>query len=231
MADEVLNLCLDRTGEPVAEALSLRRCETRADDVRFYDVHFPDNCKKHSLGYMVAATSHQLLGATNNIKSDTVIPCSYIPLISQYDLLWYTMTIKYHYRLYMAIGNIMSSISPSPTLRWGWFIACRCVCSAEAYVPALVSSACQSATGREIGDEDWGKVRVLSTNFGKNARNLIMVNHVWSCLVMFNNHVPFQNDHLEGMPFSDTQLILPHWKLVWGKMCIGRERAHHNYEW
>eukprot|EP00434_Breviolum_minutum_P009508 symbB.v1.2.008371.t1/scaffold521.1/size192847/3 len=27
---------------------------------------------------------------------------------------------------------------------WGWFIACRCVCSAEAYVPALVSSACQS---------------------------------------------------------------------------------------
>ena len=119
------------------------------------------------------------------------------------------MTIKYHYRLYMAIGNIISSISPSPTLRWGWFIACRCVCSAEAYVPALVSSACQSATGREIGDEDWGKVRVLSTNFGKNARNLIMVNHVWSCLVMFNNHVPFQNDHLEGMPFSDTQLILP----------------------
>lgn len=27
---------------------------------------------------------------------------------------------------------------------WGWFIACRCVCSPEAYVPALVSSACQS---------------------------------------------------------------------------------------
>lgn len=27
---------------------------------------------------------------------------------------------------------------------WGWFIACRCVCCAEAYVPALVSSACQS---------------------------------------------------------------------------------------
>ncbi|CAJ1424931.1 unnamed protein product [Effrenium voratum] len=28
---------------------------------------------------------------------------------------------------------------------WGWFMACRCVCSAEAYVPALVSSACQTA--------------------------------------------------------------------------------------
>ena len=172
---------------------------------------------------MVAATSHQLLGATNSIRSDTVIPM-FIPLISQYDLLWYTMTIKYHYRLYMAIGNIISSISPSPTLRWGWFIACRCVCSAEAYVPALVSSACQSATGREIGDEDWGKVRVFSTNFGTNARNLIMVNHVWSCLVMFNNHVPFQNDHLEGMPFSDNSFFpIENW---FEARCASGEKEH-----
>ena len=36
------------------------------------------------------------------------------------------------------------------TLRWGWFIACRCGCGAEAFVPALVSSGCQTATGMRL---------------------------------------------------------------------------------
>ena len=30
--------------------------------------------------------------------------------------------------------------SRTSRLRWGWFIACRCVCSAEAYVPWHIGS-------------------------------------------------------------------------------------------
>ena len=82
---------------------------------------------------------------------------------------------------------------PSPTLRWGWFIACRCVCCAEAYVPALVSSACQSATGRGKGGEDWDKVWVCPQNLGKLIENLLF-NHVSSCSMMFNHHLPFKMD-------------------------------------